>query len=116
MTRNGNGWLIKSQSGNGTYQVNGAGCNCPDAAHGAPMITGKPACKHQLAIWLLIKADELTPDDFEGVYRGSKGRRKFQTPAQSDNYYTWCDKCGDSTKHGFGLGCMECLGRREAVV
>ena len=113
VARSGAGGVVKSQTTERVYRITAAGCQCEDAWYSAPTIAGKPACKHQLAIWLLIKADELTPDDFEGVYRESKGWRKFQTPKQSDNCYRWCEKCGDSTKHGFGLGCMTCLERRE---
>lgn len=55
--RNGTGWLVKSQSGNGTYHVSGNGCDCYDARHNAPEVQDKPACKHQIAVWLVLKAE-----------------------------------------------------------
>jgi len=116
VARDGAGWMVKSQASERVYRITAAGCSCEDAWYSAPTIAGLPACKHQLATWLLVKADELTPDDFAGTYHGTKGQRKWQTPKQSDNYRQWCERCGDSTKHGFGIGCLECLERREAVV
>lgn len=35
------------------------GCNCPDAYWGAKHVFGKPACKHQMAAWILARANLL---------------------------------------------------------
>ena len=34
------------------------GCDCYDAFYRAPMISSQPACKHQVAVWLVKAADE----------------------------------------------------------
>ena len=115
VARNGAGWMVKSQTTERVYRITAAGCSCEDAWYSAPVIAGLPACKHQCAVWLTVKAEGLTPIDFDGVYHGTKGQRRFQTPKQSDNHYEWCEKCGDSTKRGFGLGCLNCLERRKAA-
>jgi len=47
-----------SKGGDEVYTINGA-CNCPDAGTRAPQVNGRPACKHQLAVWLYRKADSL---------------------------------------------------------
>ena len=59
VARNGRGWMVKSQVTERVYQVNEVGCNCEDAYSEAPEIEGRPACKHQLAVWLEIKAEGL---------------------------------------------------------
>ena len=51
--------VVKSQKEADTsYTVNGK-CNCPDAQGRAPMVDGHPACKYQIAVWLIRKAHEL---------------------------------------------------------
>jgi len=51
--------VVKSQKdADATYTVNGK-CNCPDAQGQAPQVNGRPACKHQIAVWLVQKANEL---------------------------------------------------------
>lgn len=51
-----NGYAVVSQSNAETaYYVGDAfGCDCPDAAR-APIVTGRAACKHQIAVWLYRK-------------------------------------------------------------
>lgn len=103
VSRNGNGYIVRSQTGNGEYHINGAGCNCPDAAHRAPVIMSKPRCKHQLAVDLLRKAKILRSG-----------------PTDLSNRREWCDKCQDSTPHGFGIGCLICdgtepVGRKQRI-
>ena len=44
-------------------------CNCLDAFHRAPMINDKPACKHQIAVWL-VKAAERKMYDQEPKHYG----------------------------------------------
>ena len=56
VTRKGDGFKVRSQTGRDIYyDVNGR-CNCPDARNGAPQVDGQPACKHQIAVWLQMKA------------------------------------------------------------
>lgn len=50
---------VASQSTTGVhYPVNGR-CTCPDARNGAPVVRGVPACKHQIAVWLVKKSQEV---------------------------------------------------------
>lgn len=102
--RNGAGYYVKSQTGNGTYYVNGAGCDCPDAAHRAPVIAGKPRCKHQLAVDLIRKAETYYVDSYGSVLpKQGSGKDRWK----------WCDKCTDMRKHGAGVGCLTCLEQRR---
>lgn len=103
--RNGTGYHVQSQTEAGkVYHVNGAGCDCPDAAHGAPTIAGKPRCKHQLAVDLARKAD---------TYEVTQGGAVRPKRSQGKNRWKWCDRCKDMTKHAFGVGCKTCLEDRE---
>jgi len=45
------------------------GCNCFDASYRAPMIEGKPACKHQIAVWLVKAAEKKIHETYQ-VGRG----------------------------------------------
>lgn len=47
------GYVVRSQShADAAYHVTDArGCNCPDAQR-APVVNNRPACKHQIAVWL----------------------------------------------------------------
>ena len=58
VTKNDVGYNVRSQTGRDIfYHVNGR-CNCPDAKKGAPQVDGQPACKHQIAIWLMLRAEK----------------------------------------------------------
>lgn len=49
--------VTSSQLDNEPYHVNGSDCPCQDST--AAVIAGRKGCKHQWAIWLTRKADEL---------------------------------------------------------
>ena len=57
-----NGYAVVSQSNAETaYYVSDAyGCDCPDTQR-APIVAGRTACKHQIAVWLLRKLVEPAP-------------------------------------------------------
>lgn len=51
-----NGYAVVSQSNAETayYVSDACGCDCPDAQR-APIVAGRVACKHQIAVWLYRK-------------------------------------------------------------
>jgi len=53
---------VRSAKGNGDYYTVNGKCTCPDASGRAPMVNSHPACKHQLAVWLLRRAETLMLD------------------------------------------------------
>lgn len=55
------GASIRSQNnGNQYYCINGCACTCPD--EWAPLVAGAKACKHQMSVWLELKAQRLEED------------------------------------------------------
>lgn len=56
------GYAVISQANAETaYYVSDVfGCDCPDAAR-APIVAGRTACKHQIAVWLYRKLSEPAP-------------------------------------------------------
>lgn len=58
-----NEFVVRSQAGKGEYQVNAAGCNCPDAQK-AELTKG--ICKHRLATLLWLRHSQQTSDQAEG--------------------------------------------------
>ena len=70
------GWLVKSQSGNGFYRVSEEfNCNCPDAEF------HKETCKHAYAVRFFLKAEMQTP-------QGIKIIEKRITCSQAWSAYT----------------------------
>lgn len=41
------------------YHINGVSCTCKDAEYNAPWIAGRKACAHQVAAWIVAKAELL---------------------------------------------------------
>lgn len=57
VTRNADGsTTVQSRAGGPAHQITADGCDCKDAAFGAPVIAGRPACAHQIAAWIAAKA------------------------------------------------------------
>jgi len=46
--------VTSSTDASKSYAIDGHDCTCPDSR--APVIAGRKACKHQIAAWLLLKA------------------------------------------------------------
>ena len=57
VTRNADGTTtVQSRAGGPAHCIAANGCDCKDAAFGAPIIAGRPACAHQIAAWISAKA------------------------------------------------------------
>lgn len=50
---------VVSRSGGARHHINGASCDCQDARFNAPTIAGRKACAHQVAAWIMAKAELL---------------------------------------------------------
>jgi hypothetical protein len=57
--RRGRGYMVQSQTSKRVYRVMSGGCQCEDSWYRAPRLNGLPACKHQLAVWLFERTEEL---------------------------------------------------------
>lgn len=53
------GFDVLSRTTGQPYHINGASCTCKDAEYNAPTIAGRKACAHQVAAWIMAKADLL---------------------------------------------------------
>ena len=53
------GFDVMSRSTGIPYHINGASCTCKDAEYNAPIIAGRKACAHQVAAWIVAKAELL---------------------------------------------------------
>lgn len=53
------GFDVISRSSGQPHHINGASCTCKDAEYNAPTIAGRKACAHQVAAWIMAKADLL---------------------------------------------------------
>ena len=53
------GFDVMSRSTGIPYHINGASCTCKDAEYNAPWIAGRKACAHQVAVWIVAKAERL---------------------------------------------------------
>jgi len=60
---------VKSATVDGEFYHVAVCCDCQDAYHRAPKINNKPACKHQIAVWL-VKAAERKMYDQEPKHYG----------------------------------------------
>lgn len=101
--QNGAGWIVRSQFEAGqSYHVNNYGCTCPDAAYQAPAVAGRRACKHQIAVWLVKKQEQQDPEPAAPAWWREFGR-------QLKTRVEFCDRCGEETEHGFGVGCLACV-------
>lgn len=62
--------MVASETSEGkNYYVTPRNCGCHDAHYRAPMIEGKPACKHQIAVWLVKAAEKKIHETYQ-VGRG----------------------------------------------
>lgn len=124
VSRNGAGYIVKSQTGNGTYHVNRHGCDCLDAAHRAPKIGGRPACKHQIAVWLVKKNERQSLQTTDARERSQPKTTNAEDSTRKHgavkpgtlngkDFIAWCKHCKAETKFGFGLGCLSCIERYE---
>ena len=53
------GFDVLSRTTGHPYHINGASCTCRDAEYNAPWIAGRKACAHQVAAWIVAKAELL---------------------------------------------------------
>lgn len=53
------GFDVLSRTTGQPYHINGASCTCKDAEYNAPTIAGRKACAHQVAAWIMAKAELL---------------------------------------------------------
>lgn len=53
------GFDVLSRSTGQPYHINGASCTCKDAEYNAPIIAGRKACAHQVAAWIVAKAEQI---------------------------------------------------------
>ena len=53
------GFDVLSRSTGQLYHINGASCTCKDAEYNAPIIAGRRACAHQVAAWIVAKAEQI---------------------------------------------------------
>lgn len=53
------GFDILSRTTGQPYHINGASCTCKDAEYNAPVIAGRKACAHQVAAWIMAKAEQI---------------------------------------------------------
>lgn len=70
------GWDVDSRSGGRPHRVTSAGCDCQDAKYNAPVVLGKRACSHQIAVWIVIKAGRLAST----ASTGSAAEARPETP------------------------------------
>ena len=61
--------IVKSQTVEHKKYIIARSCDCLDAHHRAPKISGTPACKHQIAVWL-VKAAKKKMYDQEPKHYG----------------------------------------------
>lgn len=53
------GFDVLSRTTGQPYHINGVSCTCKDAEYNAPWIAGRKACAHQVAAWIVAKAELL---------------------------------------------------------
>ena len=53
------GFDVTSRTTSQPYHINGASCTCKDAEYNAPVIAGRKACAHQVAAWIMAKAEQI---------------------------------------------------------
>lgn len=53
------GFDVLSRSAGQPYHINGVSCTCKDAEYNAPWIMNRKACAHQVAAWIVAKAELL---------------------------------------------------------
>ena len=49
------------------YTITTRGCDCYDAYYRAPVISDQPACKHQVAVWLVKAAEKKMAEEAQFV-------------------------------------------------
>jgi len=95
VTRNADGaTTVQSRAGGPAHRITANGCDCKDAAFGAPIIAGRPACAHQIAAWIAAKATQAAAANGKSCWYC--GSRDFSSESQRGQPGR-CRYCGTPT-------------------